>query len=140
MSKLYSTLLGAFEDGFLLSSFQVFFQEIFLGILEASSSSFQHKWLVMQALSRICSGTEGTLLSISKLYFTHNCILSYAEINCNASICHDAHLSSGIPKGDAGYKCPCYSGRGSEVSLFNKEQFTFMRLNVIQQKSKRLLM
>ena len=35
---------------------QVFFKEIFLNILETSSSSFQHKWMVMQALTRICSG------------------------------------------------------------------------------------
>ena len=78
--------LKHFIDRFVLSSFQVFFQEIFLGILEASSSSFQHKWLVMQALSRICSGTVATLLLISKLSFIHSCIFYFAEINCNTSL------------------------------------------------------
>lgn len=35
---------------------QVFFKEIFLYILETSSSSFEHKWMVIQALTRICAG------------------------------------------------------------------------------------
>ena len=35
---------------------QVFFKEIFLNILETATSSFQHKWLVLQALTRICGG------------------------------------------------------------------------------------
>lgn len=35
---------------------QVFFKEIFLYILEAPSSSFEHKWMVIQALTRICAG------------------------------------------------------------------------------------
>ena len=37
---------------------QVFLKEIFLHILETSSSSYQHKWLVLQTLNRICSGTD----------------------------------------------------------------------------------
>lgn len=35
---------------------QVFFKEIFLNILETSSSSFEHKWMVIQTLTRICAG------------------------------------------------------------------------------------
>ena len=38
------------------SPLQVFFNEIFLNILESNTSSYQHKWLVMQALTRVCSG------------------------------------------------------------------------------------
>lgn len=34
----------------------MFFKDIFLNILETSTSSFQHKWMVMQTLTRICSG------------------------------------------------------------------------------------
>jgi len=34
----------------------VFFKEIFLNILETSSSSFEHKWMVIQTLTRICAG------------------------------------------------------------------------------------
>ena len=36
--------------------FQVFFKEIFLNILESTTSSFQHKWLVLEALTRVCNG------------------------------------------------------------------------------------
>jgi len=35
---------------------QVFFREIFLNILETVSSPFEHKWMVMQALTKLCSG------------------------------------------------------------------------------------
>ena len=39
-----------------LSLMQVFFKDIFLNILETSTSSYQHKWLVLQALVRVCGG------------------------------------------------------------------------------------
>lgn len=35
---------------------QVFFKEIFLYILETSTSSYEHKWMVIQTLTRICAG------------------------------------------------------------------------------------
>ena len=41
---------------------QVFFKEIFLNILETATSSFQHKWLVLQALTRICGGTYAVVV------------------------------------------------------------------------------
>lgn len=47
-------------DVFLSSCPQVFFREIFLTILETSSSSFEHKWMVIQTLTRICAGTPNT--------------------------------------------------------------------------------
>lgn len=34
----------------------MFFKEIFLYILETSTSSFDHKWMVIQTLTRICAG------------------------------------------------------------------------------------
>lgn len=43
-------------SSFLSLVFQVFFREIFLTILETSSSSFEHKWMVIQTLTRICAG------------------------------------------------------------------------------------
>ena len=39
-----------------ISCKQVFFKEIFLNILETSTSTFQHKWMVLQALTKVCSG------------------------------------------------------------------------------------
>lgn len=40
---------------------QVFFREIFLTILETSTSSFEHKWMVIQTLTRICAGNPRAL-------------------------------------------------------------------------------
>ena len=42
---------------------QVFFKEIFLNILESATSSFQHKWLVLEALTRVCNGKTLSLTS-----------------------------------------------------------------------------
>lgn len=35
---------------------QVLFREIFLTILETPTSSFRHKWLVIQTLAKLCAG------------------------------------------------------------------------------------
>lgn len=44
---------------------QVFFREIFLTILETSTSSFEHKWMVIQTLTRICAGTHASTLPMT---------------------------------------------------------------------------
>jgi hypothetical protein len=56
--------------------FQVFFKEIFLNILETSSSSFEHKWMVFQALSRICADAQ----SVVDIYVNYDCDLSAANL------------------------------------------------------------
>lgn len=43
---------------------QVFFKEIFLYILETSTSSYDHKWMVIQTLTRICAGWRLSLFSL----------------------------------------------------------------------------
>lgn len=48
---------------------QVFFKEIFLNILETSSSSFEHKWMVIQTLTRICAGISIVVKSSHFLSF-----------------------------------------------------------------------
>lgn len=53
-------LCASAPDVFSSSCPQVFFREIFLTILETSSSSFEHKWMVIQTLTRICAGTPNT--------------------------------------------------------------------------------
>lgn len=50
----------------LSTTLQVFFREIFLTILETSTSSFEHKWMVIQTLTRICAGTTHTSFSQTK--------------------------------------------------------------------------
>lgn len=71
ITKLY--LLQSHEILFPLFCLEVFFREIFLTILETSTSSFEHKWMVIQTLTRICAGTthlkfELLLLSLNILF------------------------------------------------------------------------
>lgn len=55
---------------------QVFFKEIFLNILETHTSSFQHKWMVMQALTRICSDAQ----CVVDIYLNYDCDMSLSNI------------------------------------------------------------
>lgn len=48
---------------------EVFFKEILLSMLEISTSSFQHKWLVMVCLTKICSDRQ----TIFDLYLNYDC-------------------------------------------------------------------
>lgn len=58
------------------SFWQVFFKEIFLNILETSSSSFEHKWMVIQALTRICADAQ----SVVDMYVNYDCDLAAANL------------------------------------------------------------
>ena len=55
----------------------MFFKEIFLYILETSSSSFEHKWMVIQALNRICAGNSEQcvhhLANLRRMHITVYC-------------------------------------------------------------------
>lgn len=55
---------------------EVFFKEIFLNILEASSSSFEHKWMVIQALTIICADAQ----IVVDIYVNYDCDLSAANL------------------------------------------------------------
>ncbi|RWS30440.1 brefeldin A-inhibited guanine nucleotide-exchange protein 1-like protein [Leptotrombidium deliense] len=55
---------------------EVFFKEIFLNILETPSSTFEHKWMVIQALTRICADAQ----SVVDIYVNYDCNLSSANI------------------------------------------------------------
>lgn len=73
---------------------QVFFKEIFLSILGSNSSSYQHKWLVLQALVRVCGGQCSCVLeaavecvfvfadaqSVVDIYLNYDCDLSLQNI------------------------------------------------------------
>ena len=56
--------------------FQVFFKEIFLNILESSSSSFSHKWMVLETLLKICSDAQ----CMVDIYVNYDCDLNAANI------------------------------------------------------------
>lgn len=55
---------------------EVFFKEIFLNILETPTSTFEHKWMVIQALTRICADAQ----SVVDIYVNYDCNLSSANI------------------------------------------------------------
>ena len=55
---------------------EVFFKEIFLNILETPSSTFEHKFMVIQALTRICADAQ----SVVDIYINYDCDFSAANL------------------------------------------------------------
>uniref|UniRef100_A0A5S6Q9P9 SEC7 domain-containing protein n=1 Tax=Trichuris muris TaxID=70415 RepID=A0A5S6Q9P9_TRIMR len=55
---------------------EVFFREILLNILETFSSSFEHKWLVMQTVSKIASDAQ----CVVDIYINYDCHISSANL------------------------------------------------------------
>ncbi|CAG2167672.1 unnamed protein product, partial [Oppiella nova] len=55
---------------------EVFFKEIFLNILETITSSFEHKWMVIQALTRICADAQ----SVVDIYVNYDCNLQSENV------------------------------------------------------------
>ncbi|XP_076064031.1 ADP ribosylation factor guanine nucleotide exchange factor Sec71 isoform X2 [Oratosquilla oratoria] len=72
---IFVALLSNFK-AHLKVQIEVFFKEIFLNILEAGSSSFQHKWMVIQALTRICADAQ----SVVDIYVNYDCDLNAANV------------------------------------------------------------
>lgn len=60
----------------LKAQIEVFFKEIFLSIIESSSSSFIHRALVLEALARICADAQ----SVVDLYVNYDCDINGANI------------------------------------------------------------
>uniref|UniRef100_A0A0N5A8A3 SEC7 domain-containing protein n=1 Tax=Syphacia muris TaxID=451379 RepID=A0A0N5A8A3_9BILA len=55
---------------------EVFFREIIFSILESSSSSFEHKWIVVNTLEKICEDPQ----SVVDIYVNYDCNLTAANI------------------------------------------------------------
>uniref|UniRef100_A0A8C9W5R1 ARF guanine nucleotide exchange factor 2 n=1 Tax=Scleropages formosus TaxID=113540 RepID=A0A8C9W5R1_SCLFO len=72
---IFLTLLSHFKVH-LKMQIEVFFREIFLTILETSSSSFEHKWMVIQTLTRICADAQ----CVVDIYVNYDCDLNAANI------------------------------------------------------------
>ncbi|XP_056019394.1 brefeldin A-inhibited guanine nucleotide-exchange protein 1-like isoform X4 [Ostrea edulis] len=72
---IFLTLLSNFKQH-LKMQIEVFFKEIFLYILETPSSSFEHKWMVIQALTRICADAQ----CVVDIYLNYDCDLGLANI------------------------------------------------------------
>lgn len=73
--SIFVALLSNFKIH-LKKQIEVFFKEIFLNILEANSSSFEHKWMVIQALTRICADAQ----SVVDIYVNYDCDFSAANL------------------------------------------------------------
>uniref|UniRef100_UPI00358E014C brefeldin A-inhibited guanine nucleotide-exchange protein 1-like n=1 Tax=Myxine glutinosa TaxID=7769 RepID=UPI00358E014C len=72
---IFLTLLSNFKTH-LKMQIEVFFKEIFLNILETTSSSFEHKWMVTQTLTRICADAQ----CVVDIYVNYDCDLNAANI------------------------------------------------------------
>ncbi|TGZ75528.1 hypothetical protein CRM22_000299 [Opisthorchis felineus] len=55
---------------------EVFLKDVFLEILESPKSSFEHKWLVIEALRRICADAQ----CVVDIYLNYDCDMSMANI------------------------------------------------------------
>uniref|UniRef100_A0A8C3WUE9 ARF guanine nucleotide exchange factor 1 n=1 Tax=Catagonus wagneri TaxID=51154 RepID=A0A8C3WUE9_9CETA len=73
--SIFLTLLSNFKTH-LKMQIEVFFKEIFLYILETSTSSFDHKWMVIQTLTRICADAQ----CVVDIYVNYDCDLNAANI------------------------------------------------------------
>ncbi|XP_016431489.1 brefeldin A-inhibited guanine nucleotide-exchange protein 1-like isoform X1 [Sinocyclocheilus rhinocerous] len=73
--SIFLTLLSNFKTH-LKMQIEVFFKEIFLYILETSTSSYDHKWMVIQTLTRICADAQ----SVVDIYVNYDCDLNAANI------------------------------------------------------------
>eukprot|EP00731_Ephydatia_muelleri_P031777 Em0023g284a len=73
--SIFLTLLSFFKSH-LKMQIEVFFKDIFLNILETPSSSYEHKWIVLQSLNRVCSDAQGVV----DIYVNYDCDLSLSNI------------------------------------------------------------
>lgn len=55
---------------------EVFFREIILFLLETPTSSFEHKWLCVQALTHVCANSQ----CVVDLYVNYDCDLQSTNI------------------------------------------------------------
>ncbi|KNC84586.1 hypothetical protein SARC_03205 [Sphaeroforma arctica JP610] len=60
----------------LKAQIEVFFKDIFMLILESPTSSFGHKWMVLNALQRICSNPQ----TLVDLFLNYDCDLSLDNV------------------------------------------------------------
>ena len=72
---IFLALLQSFKTH-LKMQIEVFCKEIFLNILETPTSTFEHRWMVIQALTRICADAQ----SVVDIYVNYDCNLSSANI------------------------------------------------------------
>ena len=72
---IFVALLADYKQH-LKKQIEVFFREIIIFLLETSTSSFDHKWLVIQALTHVCANAQ----CVVDLYINYDCDLQSSNI------------------------------------------------------------
>lgn len=60
----------------IIKFFKIFFKEIIISILESSTSSFEHKWIVLNTISKVFDNAQ----SVVDIYVNYDCHLESANI------------------------------------------------------------
>ena len=72
---IFLVVVGLFKT-FLKAQIEVFFNEIIFNILDSQTSSYEHKWIVLHTLTKICSDSQ----LILDLYINYDCDLAYVNV------------------------------------------------------------
>ncbi|CAF0723278.1 unnamed protein product [Brachionus calyciflorus] len=72
---IFVALLADYKQH-LKKQIEVFFREIIIFLLETPTSSFEHKWLVIQALTHVCANAQ----CVVDLYINYDCDLQSTNI------------------------------------------------------------
>jgi brefeldin A-inhibited guanine nucleotide-exchange protein len=72
---IFVSLLADYKQH-LKKQIEVFFREIIIFLLETSTSSFDHKWLVIQALTHVCANAQ----CVVDLYINYDCDLQSSNV------------------------------------------------------------
>ncbi|VDM16431.1 unnamed protein product [Hydatigera taeniaeformis] len=91
---IFLSLLAHFKQH-LKIQIEVFFKEMLFAVLDSSSASFEHKWIVVEALQRICKDKQ----CIVDAYLNYDCDLERANIFEKLVICL-AKVAQGRPSVD----------------------------------------
>ena len=72
---IFLVVVGLFKI-YLKAQIEVFFKEIIFKILESHTSSYEHKWIVLNTLTKICSDSQLLL----DLYLNYDCDMDYVNV------------------------------------------------------------
>ncbi|VDK79873.1 unnamed protein product [Litomosoides sigmodontis] len=108
-----SSVVTVFEKSLAIFVQLVFFKEIIFSILESNSSSFEHKWIVINTLEKICEDPQ----SMVDIYVNYDCDLTATNIF--------ERIIDGLFKVAQGGSSPDY---GSSAAVLQKQRERSMRI------------
>ncbi|KAL3103638.1 hypothetical protein niasHS_000274 [Heterodera schachtii] len=89
---------------------EVFFKEIIISILESTSSSFEHKWVVLTTIAKICDSPQ----SVVDIYVNYDCHMTSANIF--------EELVTHLSKIASGYSADSSSPSHGQIALKERER------------------